>query len=76
MSFKGVSIFSSGGNFVQQSGTILALLVEDHPNKQFCDIILKSVRWSRRSHIKVFLLFSSGGHFVSAEQNDFSNFDR
>ena len=30
MMFKGFSIFSSGG-FVQQSGTILANLVEGHP---------------------------------------------
>ena len=31
MSFKVFSIFSSGGHFVQQSGTILAILVEGHP---------------------------------------------
>ena len=30
MSFKGFSDFSSGGNFVQGSGTILAFLVEGH----------------------------------------------
>ena len=30
MSFKGFSIFSSGGHFVQRSGTILAILVEGH----------------------------------------------
>ena len=28
---KGFSIFSSGGHFVQPSGTILAILVEGHP---------------------------------------------
>ena len=28
MSFKGFSIFSSGDHFVQQSGTILAILVK------------------------------------------------
>ena len=28
---KGFSIFSSDGHFVQQSGTILAILVEGHP---------------------------------------------
>ena len=28
MSFKGFSIFSSGGRFVQWRGTILAILVE------------------------------------------------
>ena len=31
MSFKGISIFSSGGHFVQGSRTILAILVEGHP---------------------------------------------
>ena len=30
MSFKGFSIFSSGGHFIQCSGTILAILVEGH----------------------------------------------
>ena len=30
MSFKGFSIFSSGGHFVQRSGTILTILVEGH----------------------------------------------
>ena len=31
MSFIGFSIFSSGGHFVQRSGTILAILVKGHP---------------------------------------------
>ena len=31
MSFKGFSIFSSGGHFVQWSGMILAILVAGHP---------------------------------------------
>ena len=31
MSFKGFSVFSSGGPFVQLSRTILAILVEGHP---------------------------------------------
>ena len=31
MSFKGFSIFSSGGHFVQRSGSILAILIEGHP---------------------------------------------
>ena len=30
MSFKGFSIFSSSGHFVQPSGTILAIFVEGH----------------------------------------------
>ena len=36
MSFKGVSIVSSGGHFVQWSGTFLAMLVV---KEQFCEII-------------------------------------
>ena len=38
MSFKGFSIFSAGGHFVQWSGTILAILVEscdDDPRNTF-----------------------------------------
>ena len=31
MSFKGFSIFRSGGHFVQWSRTIIAFLVEGHP---------------------------------------------
>ena len=31
MCLKGFSIFSSDGHFVQQSGTILAILVKGHP---------------------------------------------
>ena len=31
MLFKGFSILSSGGHFVQQSETIIAYLVEGHP---------------------------------------------
>ena len=31
MLYKGFSIYSFGCNFVQRSGTILAILVEGHP---------------------------------------------
>ena len=59
MSCKGFSIFSPGGHFVQQSGTILACLVEDHPKNHFCEINLKLVNWSRRrSHLQVFLFLA------------------
>ena len=35
------------------------------PKEHSCEIILKSVHWSRRRcHLNVFLFFSSGGHFV------------
>ena len=40
-SFKGFSIFSSGGHFVQRSGTVCAILVDSHlrnlPVKLFHD---------------------------------------
>ena len=59
MSFKGVSIFSSGGHFIQQSGTILAFLIENYPKKHFCEIILKSAHWSwSKSHLKFFLFLA------------------
>ena len=33
--------------------------------EHFCENVLKSGYWSRRRcHLKVFLFFSSGGHFV------------
>ena len=49
MSFKSFSIFSSGGHFVQKSGTILAILVEDHPrNISVIFFFFKSVHGSRR----------------------------
>ena len=57
MSFKGFSIFSSGDHFVQQSRTILAILVKGNEEKHFCEIILKSGHWARRRCLKVFFFF-------------------
>ena len=35
------------------------------PKEHFCEIILKSGHWPRRTyHLKVFLCFSFGGHYV------------
>ena len=48
MSFKSFSIFSSGGHFVQKSGTILAILVEGHSRNISVIFFLKSVHGSRR----------------------------
>ena len=40
MSFKGFfSVFSSAGLFVQQTGTILAILVEGHPRNIFVKLL-------------------------------------
>ena len=59
MSFNGVSIFSSGGHFVQRSETILAVLVEGHPRMISVKRILKLVQWSRRRcHLNDFLFLA------------------
>ena len=79
MSFKGFSIFSSGGHFFQRSGTILGppfyLGQPNHfrnfgrgsPKELFCEIILISSHWSsKRCQFKDFSFsnFSSVGHCV------------
>ena len=43
---KGFSIFSSDGHFVQQSGTILAILVEGHPKNISTTFLLNYVEIS------------------------------
>ena len=44
------------------------------PTKHFCEIILKSVHWSRRRcHFLVYLFLALVAVF-SEERNDFSNF--
>ena len=45
-SFKGFSIFSSGGHLIQRRGTVLAILVEGHPRN-----LPDQPFWSR-SHLK------------------------
>ena len=54
MSFKSFSIFSSGGHFVQWSGTILAILAEGH---------------HRNLSVKLFLHLAIG-HFTSGLGGD------
>ena len=67
-------IFSSGGHFVQQSGIILAILIEGHP-KNRCEIILKSGHWPRRCHLKVFLFLDLVAILFS-RADQFSNFGK
>ena len=55
--------FSFGGHYVERSGTILTILVEEHPR----NISVKSVFFS------YFLLWWP---FCAAERNHFNNFDR
>ena len=54
------SIFSSGGHFVQRSGTILKIVVEDHPRNISVKLFLNREKMS----FKGFSISSSGGHFV------------
>ena len=57
--------------------TIFSKFGVGSPKEDFCQIILKSVHWSRRRcHLKVFLFLALAAIFYSAERNDFSNFDR
>ena len=73
MLLKGVSIFSFDGHFVQQSRTILAILVEGHPKTHFCKIILKSAHWPwKRCRFRSFSILSSGGHFVQQSRTIFA----
>ena len=59
MLFKCFSIFSSGGHFVQWSGTILAILVDGHPRHISVKKNLKSSRLTRkRCRLKVFLFLA------------------
>ena len=68
MTFKDFSIFSSGGNLVYRSGTILAILVGSHLG----NIPMKfELHWPKGSggvsfygNYPRFSFFSSGGHFV------------
>ena len=65
----GFSIFSSGGHYVQQSGTILAILVEGHPKTICVKLFLKSAHWPRRSCcLNFFPYFSLQQPFCSALQ--------
>ena len=63
---KVFSIFSSDGHSNQQSGTILAILVEGHPRSICVTLFLKSAHWPRRRCcLKFFFpIFHSDSHFV------------
>ena len=51
------SIYSHGGHFVQQSGTVH--FCRQSPKEHSCIIISKSMHWlRRRSHLKVFLFLA------------------
>ena len=63
MSFKSFSIFSSGDYFVQQSRTILAILVKgDKRNILGNHFEIRTL--AKEEMFKGFSIFSSGGNFV------------
>ena len=66
--FKGFSICRSGGHFIQQSRTILAILVKGHPRNISVKIFLKSVHWSRRCHLMVFLFLALAATLFSGAE--------
>ena len=66
MSFKCISILSSGGRFVQRSCTISTVSVVGHPRQ-----ISVKLFWNRSIGLGgdailmcFFSIFSSGGHFI------------
>ena len=70
MSFKGFSSFRSGDHFVQQSRTILAILVNGDKR------ILKSEHWPRRRCLKFFYLFLALAAILFSRAELFSNFGK
>ena len=64
-SFKGFSIFSSGGHLAQRSGTISTILVDSHlrniPVKSFQNL---STDLAEEVLKKLISIYSPGGHFV------------
>ena len=69
MTFKDISIFSSGGHFVQRSRTVGKSLVEDIMTSISVKIILTLDQWFRRCHLKI-ILFLVLHPLCSTEQND------
>ena len=64
MSFKGFSISSTGGHFVQWRGTILAIYVQSHPSNISVNFFFCNWAIGLGGDVKDFSIFSSGGHFV------------
>ena len=73
MSFEVFSIFSSGGHFVQQSGMVWAILVEDIPRNIPIMFGWKLPSGYRGySCLKFFFIFSSGSHFVQRSRTNWA----
>ena len=70
------SIFSSCEYFVQQRGTILAILVERQPRNISVKLFLNLTTGLRGKVILRFFYFNLWWPSCSVEQNDFSDFGR
>ena len=47
----------------------LSIIVNGHYEKYFCKIVFNwDQRFRRKCHFKIFLIWSSGGHFVQFKQ--------
>ena len=61
MSFKGFFYSKLGQPFCSAEWNDFSNFGRRSPKEHFCEIILKSVHWSRRQcHLKVFSIFGSG----------------
>ena len=63
-SFKGFSIFSSGGHLVQRSGMIREILVDSHLGNILYNYFKIDALVKEAKSFKGFSIFSSGGHLV------------
>ena len=73
LSFKGFSSFSSGSHFVQQTGTILKILVEGHPMNISVKLFSNQAIAFQDISFKSFSIFSPGGHFVQLSRTILAN---
>ena len=58
------SIYSPGGHFVQQSGTVSAILVDSHLRNIPVELFQNRCTGKEEKSFKGFSIFSSGGHLV------------
>ena len=68
MSFKGFSFFRSGGQFVQWSRTILAILVEGHPRNIPVELFEIWPLVYQDMSFKAFSILSSGAFLLSGAE--------
>ena len=75
MLFKGFSIFSSGSNFVQPSGTILAILVE-RDKRNISEKYFEIGPLAKEMLFEDFFYFWLWQPSCSMERNSLSNFSK